>query len=71
MVDPTRRGKLESLAKEDQAAVLYCHFRSLRKVARIMECSHEEVRNLLDKWVASQKLNLSTSMGERCTRQIY
>lgn len=60
MIDPTRRGKLESLAKEGQAALLYCHLRSLRKVAARMDCSHEEVRKLLDKHVASRKISLST-----------
>lgn len=60
LTNPEKRGTLASLQKPQQAALLYCHWRSLRKVATIMELSHEGVRKLLDRHVASKKMAMST-----------
>ena len=58
--DPARKGKLGKLPRFEKAAILYCHFRSLRKVGNTLDLSHEAVRDDLKKYVESRELDLST-----------
>lgn len=58
--DSARKGKLGKLTRPQRAAVLYCHFRSLRQVGTVMNISHEAVRDELIKYVNSHNLDLSS-----------
>lgn len=61
LVNPERtKKKLNTMTAPARASLLYTKFRSLRKVGRIMDISHEEVRKLLDKHIQNQNLDLST-----------
>ena len=57
---PAEKGKLGKLTRPQRAAVLYCHYRSLRQVGTVMNISHEAVRDELIKYVNSHNLDLST-----------
>jgi len=58
--DPAKRRQLETLPYKERVALLYLKHRSLRKVGRLMDLSHEEIRKILEKYVASKDVALST-----------
>jgi len=57
---PKRKRPLRSFSKQKKVMLLYCKYRSLRKVGAIVNLSHEEVRNILDKGVESSGIDLSS-----------
>lgn len=58
--DPTKKGNLQELPQSSRAAWLYLQHRSLRKVGRIMDLSHEEIRKLIKKHIADSNFKVST-----------
>jgi len=58
--DPAKKGNLEELPLCCRASWLYLEHRSLRKVGRLMELSHEEIRKLIKKHIAHSEIKVST-----------
>ena len=58
--DPTKKGNLQELPRCCQAARLYLEHRSLRKVGRLMDLSHEEIRKLIKKHIGHSEIKVST-----------
>jgi len=58
--DPTKKGNLRELPLCCRASWLYLEHRSLRKVGRLMELSHEEIRKLIKKHIAHSQIKVST-----------
>lgn len=58
--NPKRKGNLKELPLTEKAALLYAKHRSLRKVGKLLDLSHEEIRKLLNKHVQLKNYQLST-----------
>jgi len=58
--DPTKKGNLQELPQCCRASWLYLEHRSLRKVGRIMNLSHEEIRKLIKKHILHSEITLSS-----------
>ena len=58
--DPTKKGNLQELPQCCRASLLYLRHRSLRKVGKLMDLSHEEIRKLIKKHLGHLDIKVST-----------